>query len=596
MAIRRWRWRQPATRLRSVKLLIVPWREPRSAAYPAAIPRCSLPSAEGKLAAAKALIDAGAKCDVAEGPQHLTLLMAIATQSPPERRIVQVMQVVGPVDLAQELVQHKADVNALSAKGVTALMIAAAHDNAPMIGVLMRAAQSRSSSQKKDRPPWISRNRMATIPPPERCSCCSSAGGDSDHRAGEVDVCWSVHATWTERSAWHRRAVAPIGHVRDPSPRRQTQPAGMRCGCTGSAAPTGKTPLEVVQMLPKALSRIRSPTRTTRSPQGHELFMSYSCSGCHGGTGGGGMCPQLNGDVWFYGIEDDTLFRLVTLGSLDMEKAGFAHLGGPGLQMPPFGTLIKSDEELWKILTWVRSIYKGDPEEEVLVMIRAAVRTLRDARRRGSRQPCVDRSAADQSVNIVYLSKSTTHPRAAPCSTLWIADYGLQGAQFGVQEINGTAAFSANNTSSSRSVVPLDGDVSAAAKEALAAGHLLDRRRPDGDGPAGGWPTCRKPARGASSMRAPAMTHCGRTTAGTMCFTCCPTGRCGPMPWPVPGAEELETLVLHHGRGAGRSGLAAAIEARGLESARSIVAQKRYELRRPPSSQPGRADPERIPH
>jgi ankyrin repeat protein len=65
--------------------------------------------------------------------------MAIATQSPPERRIIQVMQVVQPIELAQELLQHKADVNAVSTKGVTALMIAAAHDNAPMIGLLVRA-------------------------------------------------------------------------------------------------------------------------------------------------------------------------------------------------------------------------------------------------------------------------------------------------------------------------------------------------------------------------------------------------------------------------------------------------------------------------
>ena len=94
---------------------------------------------EGKLAAAKALIDAGAKCDIIEGPQHFTLLMAVATQRPPERRIIQVMQRIGPVELAQELVQHKADVNAASTQGVTALMIAAAHDNAPMIGLLLRA-------------------------------------------------------------------------------------------------------------------------------------------------------------------------------------------------------------------------------------------------------------------------------------------------------------------------------------------------------------------------------------------------------------------------------------------------------------------------
>ncbi len=94
---------------------------------------------EGKLAVAKALIDAGAKCDIAEGPQHLTLLMAIASQKPPERRVVQLLQVVGPVELAQELIKHGANANAATTKGVTALMIAAAHDNSPIIGVLMQA-------------------------------------------------------------------------------------------------------------------------------------------------------------------------------------------------------------------------------------------------------------------------------------------------------------------------------------------------------------------------------------------------------------------------------------------------------------------------
>jgi ankyrin repeat protein len=94
---------------------------------------------EGKFAAAKALIDAGAKANVVEGPQHFTLLMAVATQRPPERRITQVTQGIGPVDIAQELVTRGAQVNAVSATGVTALMIAAARDNSAMIGVLMRA-------------------------------------------------------------------------------------------------------------------------------------------------------------------------------------------------------------------------------------------------------------------------------------------------------------------------------------------------------------------------------------------------------------------------------------------------------------------------
>jgi quinoprotein dehydrogenase-associated probable ABC transporter substrate-binding protein len=96
-------------------------------------------TAEGKLASAAALIEAGANCRGGYGPQQLTLLMAVATQKPPERRLTQVMQKVGPVQLAEQLIAHGADVNATSSRGVTALMVAAAHDNAPMIGVLGRA-------------------------------------------------------------------------------------------------------------------------------------------------------------------------------------------------------------------------------------------------------------------------------------------------------------------------------------------------------------------------------------------------------------------------------------------------------------------------
>jgi mono/diheme cytochrome c family protein len=125
------------------------------------------------------------------------------------------------------------------------------------------------------------------------------------------------------------------------------------------------TPAQRAQSSPKGtLKNPYSPNDPDIVAQGHELFQSYSCSGCHGGTGGGGMCPPVNGEVWFYGLEDDTLFRLITLGSVELQKQGFEHLGGPGLQMPPFGDLIKSDDELWKILTWIRSVYKGDPKKK----------------------------------------------------------------------------------------------------------------------------------------------------------------------------------------------------------------------------------------
>ena len=51
--------------------------------------------------------------------------------------------------------------------------------------------------------------------------------------------------------------------------------------------------------------------------------MLYACSGCHGGTGGGGMCPPLTNDVWVYGGDDDTLFRLVAYGSQTLQSKGY---------------------------------------------------------------------------------------------------------------------------------------------------------------------------------------------------------------------------------------------------------------------------------
>ena len=44
-----------------------------------------------------------------------------------------------PIDLAKGLIERGANVNAQSARGVTALMVAAAHNSPPMIGLLMDA-------------------------------------------------------------------------------------------------------------------------------------------------------------------------------------------------------------------------------------------------------------------------------------------------------------------------------------------------------------------------------------------------------------------------------------------------------------------------
>lgn len=101
--------------------------------------------------------------------------------------------------------------------------------------------------------------------------------------------------------------------------------------------------------------------------EGHKLYMGLSCNGCHGGGGGGGMCPPLTNETWVYGGDDDTLFRLIVLGSQDLQKEGYARKGQEGVvgPMPPYRDLIDDEEKLWKIIAWLRSVWGGRPEKRV---------------------------------------------------------------------------------------------------------------------------------------------------------------------------------------------------------------------------------------
>lgn len=101
--------------------------------------------------------------------------------------------------------------------------------------------------------------------------------------------------------------------------------------------------------------------------EGKHLFLSNSCNGCHGGTGGGGMCPPLTNQVWVYGSDDDTLFRLITLGSKDLQAEGYKRKGRESVvgPMPAYKDIIKSEDDLWKIIAWIRSIWThGDSRRD----------------------------------------------------------------------------------------------------------------------------------------------------------------------------------------------------------------------------------------
>jgi len=130
----------------------------------------------------------------------------------------------------------------------------------------------------------------------------------------------------------------------------------------GMVSDIGMTPRERVASTPKG--KLKNPYTDNKEMEneGYKRFMGNSCNGCHGGTGGGGMCPPLSNEVFVYGSDDDTLFRLVTLGSDDLAKLGYYRKGMEGVvgPMPPYGDIIKTDDELWKIIAWIRTVFNGD--------------------------------------------------------------------------------------------------------------------------------------------------------------------------------------------------------------------------------------------
>lgn len=99
----------------------------------------ALAIAEAKFEVAKALLDAGAHIDATAGPDALTPLMIASSQVSPGDGAIFLPESTRPIDLARDLIKRGADVNAQSKSGVTALMIAAARNVAPMIGLLIQA-------------------------------------------------------------------------------------------------------------------------------------------------------------------------------------------------------------------------------------------------------------------------------------------------------------------------------------------------------------------------------------------------------------------------------------------------------------------------
>ncbi|MGQ0673389.1 MAG: c-type cytochrome [Hyphomicrobium sp.] len=174
--------------------------------------------------------------------------------------------------------------------------------------------------------------------------------------------------------------VTPLQAADDPAKPEVTapaEPAAKPAEAPATAAPEAK-PVETTSAGAKMspIDRVNSTEKGklknpyTDNPEaiaeGKKLYLGNSCNGCHGGGGGGGMCPPLTNETWVYGSDDDTLFRLITLGSADLKaKGGYKAIAKEAVTgpMPGYSEIIKDEDHLWKIIAYVRSVFGGRPEK-----------------------------------------------------------------------------------------------------------------------------------------------------------------------------------------------------------------------------------------
>lgn len=81
--------------------------------------------------------------------------------------------------------------------------------------------------------------------------------------------------------------------------------------------------------------------------KGHSLYMT-ACSGCHGHEAEGKLGPGLADDYWTYprALTDVGLFEILFGGA-------------QGMMGPQYGSL--NNDDMLQVMSWLRSLYKGDP-------------------------------------------------------------------------------------------------------------------------------------------------------------------------------------------------------------------------------------------
>ena len=163
-------------------------------------------------------------------------------------------------------------------------------------------------------------------------------------------------------------APPPAGQTAAPAPsgdKAATPPADDKAAggeaapaSGGAAADESGNPKETAEKAEKGSLKNPNGDPKAVGEAGQKIYMAAGCNGCHGGTGGGGMGPPLTNPIWIYGSDDDTLFRIIALGSDGLKAQGYARKGSETVvgPMPQHGTIVKSNADMWKIISWIRTI------------------------------------------------------------------------------------------------------------------------------------------------------------------------------------------------------------------------------------------------
>jgi cytochrome c(L) len=83
--------------------------------------------------------------------------------------------------------------------------------------------------------------------------------------------------------------------------------------------------------------------------EGKALWLKAGCYSCHGHEAEGAVGPDLTDDQWVYLPTDATLFKAIAKGR-------------PGTTMMALRGQL-TDDDIWKIIAFIRSIYRGNPDK-----------------------------------------------------------------------------------------------------------------------------------------------------------------------------------------------------------------------------------------